>query len=66
MEEKNNEDHPMEDANEDEAGVQDQLLKDDHENQFDDRQVQKFKDFAKDPELYDKLVDAFAPSIWEN
>ena len=66
MEEKNTEDQPMEDVNEDEAGVQDQLLKDDHENQFDDRQVQKFKDFAKDPELYDKLVDAFAPSIWEN
>lgn len=41
-------------------------MKDDHEHLFDDRQVQKFKDFAKDPELYDKLVDAFAPSIWEN
>ncbi len=65
-EQKNGEDQPMEDANEDEAGVQDQLLKDDHANQFDERQVQKFKEFAKDPELYDKLVDAFAPSIWEN
>jgi len=63
-ENKAGEDHPMEEA--DEAGVQDQLLKDDHENQFDERQVQRFKDFSKDPELYEKLVDAFAPSIWEN
>jgi len=33
---------------------------------FNERQVQKFKDFANDPEHYEKLVDAFAPSIWEN
>ena len=50
----------------DEAGVQDQALKDEHEAFFTERQVQQFKDFAKDPLLYDKLVDAFAPSIWEN
>ena len=50
----------------DEAGVQDQLLKDEHEQMFTDRQVQKFKEFSHDPQLYEKLVDAFAPSIWEN
>jgi DNA replicative helicase MCM subunit Mcm2 (Cdc46/Mcm family) len=66
--EKNDEDQKMEDVNnqDDEAGVQDQLLKDDHEHLFNDRQVQHFKDFGKDPELYEKLIDAFAPSIWEN
>jgi hypothetical protein len=38
--EKNDEDQKMEDVNnqeEDEAGVQDQLLKDDHEHMFNDR-----------------------------
>ena len=60
------EDQQMADVEEDENAVQDQLLKDDHEALFNDRQVQKFKDFAKDPQLYEKLVDAFAPSIWEN
>jgi DNA replication licensing factor MCM4 len=50
----------------DEAAVQDQLLKDEHENMFDDRLVKKFKEFSRDPQLYEKLVDAFAPSIWEN
>jgi DNA replication licensing factor MCM4 len=66
--EKNDEDQKMEDVNnqDDEAGVQDQLLKDDHEHLFNDRQVQHFKDFGKDPELYEKLIDSFAPSIWEN
>lgn len=33
---------------------------------YNDRQVQRFKEFSKDPELSEKLVDAFAPSIWEN
>lgn len=50
----------------DEAAVQDQLLKDEHENMFDDRLVKKFKEFSRDAQLYEKLVDAFAPSIWEN
>jgi DNA replication licensing factor MCM4 len=50
----------------DEAGVQDQLLKDEHEQMFTDRQVEKYKEFSRDPQLYEKLVDAFAPSIWEN
>lgn len=50
----------------DEAAVQDQLLKDEHESMFTEQQIKKFKDFSKDPQLYEKLVDAFAPSIWEN
>jgi DNA replication licensing factor MCM4 len=50
----------------DEAAVQDQLLKDEHEQMFNERQVERFKEFSRDPQLYDKLVDAFAPSIWEN
>jgi DNA replication licensing factor MCM4 len=33
---------------------------------FTDRQVEKYKEFSRDPQLYEKLVDAFAPSIWEN
>jgi DNA replication licensing factor MCM4 len=43
----NGEDQQM--AEEDENAVQDQLLKDDHEAMFNERQVQKFKDFAQDP-----------------
>ena len=50
----------------DEAGVQDQLLKDEHQHMFTERQIEKFHAFSKDAQLYDKLVDAFAPSIWEN
>ena len=57
------EDQPMQDE---EQEVQEQALKDEHEQMFSERQVQKFQDFAKDPQLYEKLVDAFAPSIWEN
>ena len=38
VDQQNGEDQPMEDANaDDEAGVQDQLLKDDHEQMFNDR-----------------------------
>lgn len=43
-----------------------QLLKDEHEQVFSDKQIKKFKEFAHDPQVYEKLVDAFAPSIWEN
>ena len=32
---------------------------------FTEQQVEKFKKFAKDPEFYQKLTDAIAPSIWE-
>ncbi|CDW88048.1 dna replication licensing factor mcm4 [Stylonychia lemnae] len=50
----------------DEAAVQDLMLQDEHQEMFTDSQVQKFKEFSKDPQVIDKLVDAFAPSIWEN
>jgi len=61
---KDGDDHPMEEA--DDVNVQDQLLKDDHETLFTENQIAKFKEFSKDPLMYEKLVDAFAPSIWEN
>ena len=49
----------------DENNIQDQALKDEHQ-MFSEHQINRFKQFANDPMLYDKLVDAFAPSIWEN
>ena len=33
----------------DEAAVQDQLLKDEHEQMFNERQVERFKEFSRDP-----------------
>ena len=33
---------------------------------FSEEDVQKIKDFSRDPRCYEKLVDALAPSIWEN
>ena len=33
----------------DEAAVQDQLLKEEHEKLFDDRLIKKFKEFSRDP-----------------
>ena len=50
----------------DEAGVQDLALLDEHQQMFTEAQVRKFKEFSKDPMVIEKLVDAFAPSIWEN
>ena len=32
---------------------------------FTEEEVKKFKKFASKPEVYDLLVDALAPSIWE-
>jgi len=59
------EDEQMVDVNE--TGMhQEELLKDDHEKMFSEKLIERFKSFSKDPELYEKLVDAFAPSIWEN
>lgn len=33
---------------------------------FTEKEVEEFKKFAKDPRCYEILVEAFAPSIWEN
>jgi len=33
---------------------------------FSETEIEEFREFAKDPRCYDMLVDAFAPSIWEN
>lgn len=64
LEEKNqNKDEAME---VDEAGVKDLALLDEHQDMFTKEQIEKFKEFSKDPDIINKLVDAFAPSIWEN
>jgi DNA replication licensing factor MCM4 len=42
------------------------LLKEEHEQLFSEKQIQKFKELSKDHQVYEKLIDAFAPSIWEN
>ena len=34
-------------------------------NLFTKDQVKKFKEFAANPHVYDLLIDALAPSIWE-
>ena len=47
-------------------GPEELMLKDEHQGMFTSEQVEKFKAFSKDPQVIDKLVDAFAPSIWEN
>lgn len=44
----------------------DQALNQEHDSHFTEEQVKKYRDFSKDPQMYDLLVDAFAPSIWEN
>ena len=49
-----------------EEEIHEGALKDEHAQNFTDEQIRKFKEFSNDPLLYDKLVDAFAPSIWEN
>lgn len=33
---------------------------------FTDKQIEEFKNFAHDQRCYERLVEAFAPSIWEN
>ena len=50
-------------ANEEEV---DQGLKEEHGILFTEAQINKFKEFSRDPLMTEKLVDAFAPSIWEN
>ena len=50
----------------DENGVEDQALQDEHQATFTEAQIRKFKALSQDPMVIDKLVDALAPSIWEN
>ena len=45
---------------------EEQALNQDHEAAFSPEKIKKFKEFAASPEVYDKLIDALAPSIWEN
>lgn len=49
-----------------EGEVADEALDAEHEAGFTPERVQQFKDLAANPQLYDLLIDAFAPSIWEN
>ena len=44
---------------------QEQALNQDHEQAFTEERIKQFKELAANPQLYDLLVDAFAPSIWE-
>lgn len=43
----------------------DQALNNEHEAGFTEDTLRKFHELSKDPQLYDKLIDALAPSIWE-
>jgi len=54
------EDNVVADADQDEA------LNNEHDLGFTDEQVKKFKELAVNPNVYDLLIDALAPSIWEN
>jgi DNA replication licensing factor MCM4 len=46
--------------------VKDMLPKQDEQQiTFTEQQIKKFKEFSKDPEYYEKLANAIAPSIWE-
>jgi DNA replication licensing factor MCM4 len=44
----------------------DQGLNQSHDVHYSEEQIKKFKDLANHPQLYELLIDAFAPSIWEN
>lgn len=55
-------------------GDEDENMIDDQDNEgvisgvdagFTDDEIKSFKSFAAKPEVYDLLVDALAPSIWE-
>ena len=53
----------------DDAGNQednDLALNQQHDSAFTEEQLRKFRELAASPQLYDLLIDAFAPSIWEN
>lgn len=44
---------------------QDQGLNNEHDAGFSEEQIKKFKELSQNPNLYDMLIDALAPSIWE-
>lgn len=44
---------------------QDQGLNNEHDAGFSEEMVKRFKDLSQNPNLYDMLIDALAPSIWE-
>lgn len=44
----------------------DEAINQEHDVAYTEEQINKFKELSKNPQLYDLLIDAFAPSIWEN
>ena len=56
-----------EDGDIDQEGNEDheEGLGDERQMQFTQEQVRKFKELGANPQVYDLLIDALAPSIWE-
>jgi DNA replicative helicase MCM subunit Mcm2 (Cdc46/Mcm family) len=56
-----------EDGDIDQEGNEDheEGLGDERQMQFTQEQVRKFKELGANPHVYDLLIDALAPSIWE-
>lgn len=62
-----NEDEKMlDERREADHGRQEAVGLNDDKNVFTEEEIRKFKEFAAKPEHIDLLVDALAPSIWEN
>ena len=62
------EDKEEKDEQDVEMGVDDQEEQEHQQENvtFTPEQIEKFKEFASDSRCYERLVEAFAPSIWEN
>jgi DNA replication licensing factor MCM4 len=58
-------DQEMQDENQAGNEDMDQALNQEHDINFSAEQVRKFKELAANPSVYDILIDALAPSIWE-
>lgn len=63
---KNRYNNAANDMEADNQATTDEALRGEHINSFSQEQILKFKQFSQRPDFYDILVDAFAPSIWEN
>ena len=47
-------------------GRQEDVGLNENQTKFTEEEVRRFKEFAQKPDAVDLLVDALAPSIWEN
>lgn len=54
------------DGNELDQDELDQALNNEHDLGFRPDEIKRFKDLSQNPNVYDLLIDALAPSIWEN